>query len=236
MDPVPPPPEPTLVLVPGLGLRQGAWRPTIEALKQLRPALNIRTVTLPGYGSPARSAEALDPIALARDLVDELPDGTPLVLCGHSSSCQVVAHAAVHAPHVVGLVLVGPTTDPRAQTWTRLARRWLATAPHEPIWQVPTLLRHYRRTGLRSIVHVMNAARHDPIEVTLPRVPCPVLLVRGPKDRIAPTDWLASLRRLGSTQWAHLDLSAGAHMVPLTHGPLVARAITDFLARVTPST
>jgi pimeloyl-ACP methyl ester carboxylesterase len=51
------------------------------------------------------------------------------VLLGHSASCQIVVQAAVRDPHrVTALVLVGPTTDPRARSWLGLAGRWLRTA------------------------------------------------------------------------------------------------------------
>jgi pimeloyl-ACP methyl ester carboxylesterase len=145
---------------------------------------------------------------------------------------------ALQAPdRVAGLVLVGPTTDPRAHSWPRLVRRWVATARSEPIRQLPALLRQYRRTGLLSMVRAMDAARRDRVEHVLPLLTCPMLLIRGAHDRIAPEDWISSLtervpgrasERAVLRRWVTLD--AGAHMVPFTHGDLVAAAVRRFLA------
>lgn len=213
-----------LVMVPGLGLGPEAWQPTIRSL--LRAGVDpddVAVATLPGYGVPVRPGDPVDPQGSARRLLeDRLPAGERVVLLGHSSSCQVVAAVATMVPErVAGLLLVGPTTDPRAATWPRLVRRWLATAVHETPRQVPTLVRQYRRTGLRHMRRVMGVTRHHSIAATLAEVRCPVRVLRGPHDRIAPEDWC---RSLGES----LTLPRGGHMVPLTHGELVAREVERF--------
>jgi pimeloyl-ACP methyl ester carboxylesterase len=219
----------SLVMVPGLGLDQRAWQPTIEALGGADPR-GAEVMLLPAYGMPGSRQERLDPVALGQRLASLLPPGRRVVLAGHSASCQVVVHAALQGPSsVAGLVLVGPTTDPRASTWPRLAARWLATARHERVGQVPPLVRQYRRTTLRTMARGMDAARRDRIGKAMSRLPCPVLLVRGRHDRIAPADWLTSLAGTGAETRA-VTLPAGAHMVPLTHGDLLAAEIVRFLS------
>ncbi len=211
-------------MVPGLGLGAAAWEPTIHALvRRGVDGARIAVALLPGYGEPLRSSDPVDPHGAARTLVGTwLPPGEECVLLGHSSSCQVVVHAAVLAPErVVGVVLVGPTTDPRAVTWPRLVSRWLATAVHESPRQVPSLVRQYRRTGMRSMLRVMEAARRDRIDRTLEDVRCPVQVLRGHHDRIAPEDWCAALAPT-------VTLPRGGHMVPLTDGDLVAREVRRF--------
>lgn len=224
--------SPALVMVPGLGLQAAAWRPTIDGLEGLRG--RARVVALPGFGLPRDGAESLDPSALGGRLAAMLGD-SPVVLCGHSASCQVVAHAANASPAVAGLVLVGPTTDPRSRSWTSLGRRWLATARHEPPWQVPTLVQQYRRTGLHTIWTAMDAARRDSLESSLRGVARPVLLVRGPRDRIAPASWLTTLSSVdapaGRTQ-QRVELSSGGHMVPITEGRALADVIELFVAQL----
>ena len=213
--------EPSLLMVPGLGLDAEAWEPTMrELVLGGVPAASIAATTLPGYGQPLGIGDPVHPEDAARRLIEtSLPRGQRRVLVGHSSSCQVVVHAALLAPEqVTGLFLVGPTTDPRAATWPRLALRWLATAVHEPPEQVPSLWRQYRRTGLRNMFRVMDAARRDRIQQTLARVRCQVVVLRGPHDRIAPQDWCSSLAPT-------VTLSRGGHMVPLTDGVLVAREL-----------
>jgi pimeloyl-ACP methyl ester carboxylesterase len=96
-----------------------------------------------------------------------------------------------------------------------MVRRWLATARHERPGQVPTLVRQYHRTTLRTMARAMDAARNDRIDQAIAEVHCPALVVRGPHDRICPPDWAASLAPTET-------LPVGGHMVPLTHGQLVA--------------
>jgi pimeloyl-ACP methyl ester carboxylesterase len=194
--------------------------------------------TLPGYGVPAAADDDLCPAALAERLDPLLVGaGVPAVLVGHSASCQVVVHAARCWPgRVGGIVLIGPTTDPRARSWPRLARRWLATAGHEDPRQIPALVRQYRRTGLRSMRRAMDAARHDRIDLTLRATGCPVLVLRGPHDRICPATWAEELSTVRSAGvWsAAVTLPRGGHMVPQTRGRSVAGEILGFLDRVDP--
>ncbi len=215
-------------MVPGLGLGPEDWQPTIGALVRAGVGRDRLTVaTLSGYGEPVRVDDPVDPRGAAGRLVEAwIRPGRRVGLLGHSSSCQVVAHAASLLPEqVVGLVLVGPTTDPRAATWPRLARRLLATAVRETPRQVPSLTRQYRRTGLRNMLRVMGVTRHDSLAATLTKLRCPVRVLRGTHDRIAPADWCASLA-------PSLTVAGGAHMVPMTHGELVAHEIRRFADEV----
>lgn len=231
---------PRLLLVPGIGLGPEAWQST---LRHLGDRLSAQVEALPGYGLPADGHEDLRPEVLAERLGAVLDGagaspGEPSVLVGHSASCQVVVHAAGCRPdRVRGLVLIGPTTDPRASTWPRLAARWLATARHEDPRQVPALVKQYHRTGLSSMRRAMDAARHDRIEVALAATSCPVLVVRGLHDRICPPIWseqVAGAATAGARSDA-VTLPRGGHMVPLTRGRLVAEEIREFLRRLDPS-
>jgi len=216
---------PALVAVPGLGLDAEAWRPTLRALAAMAPWCSTRVVPLEGYGVSAGPAARLDPPTLARRLIDGLVERS-VVLAGHSASCQVVAHAARLAPdRVAGLFLVGPMTDARAQGWPRLLVRWAANARHERPGQLPSLVRQYARTRPATMMRAMDAARHDRIDLTLAEVTCPVRIVRGRHDRLCPRSWAESL---GPT----VTVEGGAHMVPLTHGGLVAKQLLPFLSRV----
>lgn len=212
-----------LLIVPGLGLDARSWAPTVRHLR--RPA---DVLVLPGYGRPAARSADLSPAALAEAVLADgrLRQGAergPIVLAGHSSGCQVAAHVAALAPRLVDrLVLVAPTTDPRSGGWVDLAQRWLRTAAHEDPRQVPLLAQQYAVTGLRVMARAMDAARRDRIDAALAQVPCPVLVVRGPQDRICPPDWAGSLART-------VTLDGGGHMVPWTQGRAVARCVENFV-------
>jgi pimeloyl-ACP methyl ester carboxylesterase len=211
-------PQVELRIIPGLGLDGRSWAPTLSHLRW--PA---RVVALPAYGLPAGPDVDLSPAALAERAISCLAAHRPVVLAGHSSGCQVAAHVAARAPHLVNrVVLVGPTTDPRAPGWRHLAQRWLRTAAHEDPRQVPDLVRQYAATGLRVMARAMDAARRDRIQDTLGAAECPVLVVRGPDDRICPEDWATSLGRTDT-------LPEGGHMVPRTQGRDVAERIKRFV-------
>jgi pimeloyl-ACP methyl ester carboxylesterase len=207
------------VAVPGLGLGVEAWRPTL--VRWGGGDGNVQL--LPGYGVPLAGRAPRTPSDIAVKLCGALGGATTLL--GHSSSCQVVAHAARLRPDLVnGLVLVGPTTDPRARSWFALAGLWSRTAGHEDPRQLPLLVRQYRRTTIRSMLSTMDQARRDDIAATLSDVVCPVVLVRGAHDRIARSDWLWSLADTGPARTV-IELKVGAHMVPLTHSAVLANEV-----------
>lgn len=218
-------PAPTLtvvsfVFVPGLGLDERSCAATMESLGQ--PCL---AVTLPGCGVTANAPD-VSPEALARRLISELEARglTPATLVGHSSSCQVVVEAAKQAPgHVNGLVLIGPTTDPSARSWLKLAARWLATARCENPRMVPSLVQQYTKTGLGSMLRCMEAARHHDILTALAGCTSSLLVIRGRHDAIANTAWVTRVADAGHGKAR--TLPAGGHMVVWTHGSLVAQAI-----------
>ena len=214
-----------VVAVPGLGLSVAVARRTLDRL----PGVDGAVVLLPGFGRRAPRGTPVAPDRLARLLLDRLPAGGPAVLVGHSASCQIVAEAAVQAPgRVAALVLVGPTTDPRAATWPALVGRWLRTAAHERPGQIPLLVAAYARTGLLSMARGMDVARRHRLDRTLADVDIPVLVVRGPHDAICPADWAAALAAATPRGRAE-TLPAGAHMVPVTHPGALADRIAAFL-------
>ncbi len=211
------------VFVPGLGLNG-------DSSRRLRARLGgARVLTLPGYGERAAWSADLSPVSLASRLVASLPEG-PVVLVGHSASCQVVAEAAALAPSTIcGLVLVGPTTDRRSSTWRRLVARWLSTARHEPPRLAPSLVSQYARTGLGSMARALDAARRHDIRTALGSVTAPVTVVRGDRDRIVTASWADELA--GLVNGSVVTVRGGAHMVVMTHPSLVAQAIQRRLTR-----
>jgi pimeloyl-ACP methyl ester carboxylesterase len=198
-----------LVLVPGLGLdgRSSAG---------LRQRVAAEVVLLPGMGL----AERVPPVdALAERLLAGLGEG-PVVLVGHSQSCQVVVAAAMD-PRVVALVLLGPTTDPRLRSVAGLARQWLRTAVHEPVSAVPLILAQWWSTGPRAMAALWRAASPDRIDRRLGDLRVPVTVVRGTRDRLCPHDWSAHLA--AAAPRGHLvEIPGAAHMTPLTHPDEVA--------------
>jgi len=160
---------------------------------------------------------------LLRELAGRGADA--VVLVAHSASCPVAVEAAGCSPIVVGLVLIGPVTDPRALTWPRMLGQWLRTAPHECLWEVPVLMPQYRHTGAATMLRGMDAMRWYRTDQALARLDIPVVVLRGARDRIASQDWSARLSAIAHGRLQVVD--GAAHMVPLTHPDAVVATVRE---------
>lgn len=207
-----------VVLVPGLGLDARAWRLVWPLL-----AGPCTVLTLPSMGRPAARRSDLSVEGQAERLGAVLPAGNTLVLVGHSASCPVVVETAARHSSVVGLVLVGPVTDPAAATWPRMLGQWGRTAGHERPWEVGVLAPQYRRTGVSSMARGMEHVRRYRTDVALSALTLPVRIVRGEHDRIAPQGWCADLA--AAADGSVTTVPGAAHMVPLTHPHAVVGAV-----------
>ena len=210
--------DPVVVFVPGLGLDSRSWRLVREELSG--PSA---VVLLPSMGQPAPRGTALAVEAQAERLLESLPKGATVILVGHSASCPVVVHAATRTRDVVGLVLVGPVTDPAARTWPRMLTQWARTASHERPDEAPTLAPQYRHTGILSMLRGMEAIRRFRTDLSLRGLALPVEIVRGGQDRIASHDWSSVLRHESDGRLT--TIHGAAHMVPLTHPMAVVAAV-----------
>lgn len=217
------------VLVPGLGLDQRAWAPAASSL-----GTGARVAALPSLGLAAPPGTDLRVESQAERLLEELAAAgmRSAVLVGHSASCPVVVEAAARSGVVVGLVLVGPVTDPGAATWPRMVLQWGRTATHERASLLPVLLPQYRQTGLRTMGRGMDAMRRYRTDHGLARCQVPAVVVRGEHDRIATLAWTRHLAQVGGAELA--SIPGGAHMVPLTHPEAVADAVRRVVLRVSP--
>jgi pimeloyl-ACP methyl ester carboxylesterase len=182
-------------------------------------------VLLPGLGlaQPVPSLEALAARLLA------VLDRGPVVLVGHSQSCQVVAVAAVD-PRVAGIVLLGPTTDPRMRSPLVLTWRWLRTAVREPLWQVPLVLGQWWRTGPRAMRAVWRRTAPDRIDERLAVLTVPVTVVRGTLDRLCPQDWATRLTA-AAPGGRLVEIPGAAHMTVQTHPAAVAAVLREACGR-----
>jgi pimeloyl-ACP methyl ester carboxylesterase len=203
------------VLVPGLGLD----RRSSERLRRRLVAdpVAVDVLPLPGMGR-RRAVPSVD--ELAGQLCARLAEG-PVLLVGHSQSCQVVVAAAERDPRIAAVVLLGPTTDPRLRSLRVLTGRWLRTAVHEPVWQVPLLLAQWLRTGPRAMVALWRSAAPDRIDGRLRRVAVPVTVVRGTQDWLCPHDWAAKVAA-AAPQGRLVEIPGAAHMTVHTHPDAVA--------------
>ena len=211
---------PEILLVPGMGLDE-------RSSARLRRRVGGGVVILPGMGlrSPIGTLEEL----VGRLLATLGPD--PVVLVGHSQSCQIVVAAAERDPRVTGVVLLGPTTDPRMRRLLVLAARWVRTAVREPWWQLPLILAQWLRTGPVAMAALWRRTADDPIDERLRRVDVPVIVVRGERDALCPHDWAMHLAGC-APQGRLVELAGAAHMTPQTRPADVAELVRELLAAV----
>ena len=208
---------PRIVLVPGLGLDE-------RSSARVRQRIRGTVLILPGMGA-RRHVGTLD--ALVGELLAALPFH-PVVLVGHSQSCQVVVAAAEADTRVVGVLLLGPTTDPRMRRPVVLGWRWLRTAVREPWWQGPLVLAQWLRTGPRAMRALWRQLAADRIDVRLRRVTVPVVVARGTADALCPHDWAVHLAAC-APRGQLVELPRAAHMTPQSRPDDVARLVAELV-------
>jgi pimeloyl-ACP methyl ester carboxylesterase len=202
-----------LVLVPGLGLDE-------RSSARLRRLVPADVVLLPGMGR----REPVPPLDELAERLCAALGPRPVVLVGHSQSCQVVAAAAERDPRVRAVVLIGPTTDPRLRSPVGLVGRWLGTAVREQ-WRIfPVVLVQWLTTGPVAMRRLWRIAAPDRIEERLPRVRVPVTVVRGTRDRLCPHDW--AVRVAAAAPAGRLvEVPRAAHLVVSTRPAEVAAVL-----------
>jgi pimeloyl-ACP methyl ester carboxylesterase len=201
------------VFVPGLGL-------DARSSARLRARIGGTVVHLPGMG-------LRETVPLVDDLAKRLADGLgegPVLLVGHSQSCQVVVAAAQRDARVAGVVLLGPTTDPRLRRAVVLALRWLRTAVREPVRSMPLVVAQWARTGPRAMVALWRTAAPDRIDQRVATLRVPVLVVRGTRDALCPRDWAERLTAV-APDGRLVEIPGAAHMTVQTHPDDVAEIL-----------
>jgi pimeloyl-ACP methyl ester carboxylesterase len=246
---------PVVVCLPGMGDVRQAYRFLAPAL--VTAGHRVVTLDLRGHGESDTTFTRHDGVAIGGDvlaLLDELGAATATIV-GNSLGAAGAAWAAADAPgRIEGLVLIGPfVRDVPLGVATRLALRLGFVRPWGPAaWRAfyaksyrnhapDDLEEHLARIrsstsrpgGWRQLVATTRVS-HAPIEERLGEVTAPTLVVMGSADPDFP-DPEAEARlvadRLGGDV---LLVPAAGHYPHAQHPEVVAPAIVEFLARVTP--
>ena len=142
---------PLLVLVHGFGVSSLYFVPARASSRATSP---VARPTSPATGG-ARSRGTLSVAELAETLLDWLDE--PALVLANSFGCQVVLEAAARDPaRLRGLVLVGPTYDPRLRL-AQSAARLLRDAVREQPSLVRGITRDYLRMGPRRLLQTALA-------------------------------------------------------------------------------
>ena len=187
---------PVFVLVHGLGVSGRYMMPTARLLARDH---SVYVPDLPGFGKSCRPSHALDICGLADALAGWAEAlGLPrAVYLANSLGCQVVVDLAARYPrHVERAVLVGPTTDPEAQTLVQQIGRGLLDLCGERPSLLPILVSDYFSAGPLRCLRTLQHALTDPLLTKLAAVQAPALVVRGGLDPIAPRRWVERMASL----------------------------------------
>ncbi len=172
-------PAPAIVLLHGWGGNASTLLPAAQALHHagyavlLPESRNHGRSGRDGYSSLPRFAEDLDH---ALDWLVAQPGVEASRLCalGHSVGAAAVLLSASRRYDLHAVVSVSAFAHPE-----QVMRRWLA-ARHVPYWPLGWAVNRY-------VEHVIGARFNDIAPMnTLPRVPCPVLLLHGRQDDLVP--------------------------------------------------
>ena len=181
-----------VVLVHGIGVSARYFE---RLAAELARNSAVYAIELPGFGSspgPHRPLSVPELGEIVLTVLRNLDVGS-VVLIGHSMGCQVATETAARGPELVHkLVLLGPTVNDRERSIGKQALR----LAQDTLRESPAVNLMVFTDYLRSIVpylRTLPAMVGHKLEEALPRVACPVVLMRGERDPIAPTDWLLRL-------------------------------------------
>lgn len=190
------PDGPDYVLVHGLGMAHDYW---VELARVLEANGRVHALDLPGFGDAPEPREPLS-MPAAGEMLAELLAAEGLagaVLVGHSTGAQVAAETAARHPELVGrLVLIAPTVNPRERTLAKQMMRFLqdiALVHPKALWYG---IRLYAKAGPRWYAANLRPMLEHRIELVLPGITAPTLVVRGEHDRVVPREWAEEVARL----------------------------------------
>ena len=222
------PPGRPWVLLHGLAVSHRYLMPTAAALA----TGPVHVPDLPGFGLSGKPRRVYDAAEHA-EVIAAWMDSEGIAgadLLGNSFGCQVAVELAVRRPDLAhALVLVGPTADPVAATALGQIGRFLRDLPAEDPRQVRILAADTADAGPRRVLLTLRHSVRQRVELRLPLVQAPVLVLRGEHDPIAPRSWLHRAAELVPDGWTG-EIPRAAHNAVTTAGEAVAARATAFVS------
>ncbi|GGI45246.1 pimeloyl-ACP methyl ester carboxylesterase [Agromyces flavus] len=216
---------PTFVLVHGIGMGHRYFSDLADALAREGRVLAL---DLPGFGEapePSHPQTMSEAGAYLAELIDAEALPGPVVLVGHSMGTQIVAETAAQRPDLIAsLVLVAPTVNPRERSAVVQAIR-LAEDPSLIRPKVVVLgIRMYLQAGPRWYFKKLHQMLAHRIELVLPDVAAPTLVIRGEHDRLAPRAWAEEVANI-LPDGRYVEVPDRGHETMVTAGERVAELI-----------
>ncbi|GGD68161.1 alpha/beta fold hydrolase [Microbacterium murale] len=213
------------VLVHGIGMGRSVYLDFVERLPG-----RIIALDLPGFGEAPEPERTLT-MARHADLIAAFLrsiDVTDAVIIGHSMGSQIGAELAARHPKLVdGLVLAGPTVNSATRSIreqaTYLLRDLVGERP-EVLWRGA---REYLRGGPHLIRKIRATVVHEP-EKAYAQVKCPVLVLRGERDPLAPVNWCRKIVGLVPGPAEMKEIPDHGHGTLISDAALAADLISEF--------
>ena len=149
---------------------------------------------------------------------------------GNSMGCQVIITLAVTYPQrVARMVLQGPSVEPNARSVDGMASRLMTNMVRERDRALNAIARtDYHTAGLPRVFKTAFWTFKDEPESKLPKVQCPVLVIRGDDDPVISQQWAercASLPPDGRL----INIPNAGHTLHFVHAGRFVEAIRPFL-------
>ncbi|WP_438856228.1 alpha/beta hydrolase [Agromyces sp. M3QZ16-3] len=219
--------RPTYVLVHGIGMGHRYWS---DLADELARDGRVLALDLPGFGDapePRETQTISETGAHLAALLEAECGGEPAVLVGHSMGTQVVAEAAAQRPGLVAsVVLIAPTVNPRERSALMQGARLLEDPSLTRPKVVALGIRSYLQAGPRWYFRQLRRMLDHRIELVLPDIAAPTLVVRGEHDRLAPRAWAEQVARM-VPRGRYVEVADRGHETMVTAGERVA----DLVAR-----
>ncbi|MFT4158102.1 MAG: alpha/beta hydrolase [Microbacterium sp.] len=216
------------VLLHGIGMGRSVY---VDLVQRLRG--RVIAIDLPGFGEAPEPKRTLTMPRHADTVAAYLRHAgeSGVIVIGHSMGSQIAAELAARHPSLVsGVVLAGPTVDSAA----RSIRAQGVCLLRDLIGESPLVLWRGAREYLRGGPHLMRKMRatvvHEP-EKAYPLIRCPVLVLRGEHDPLAPQTWCRQI--VDASAQAELEVIPGhGHGTLISDAALAVRLIQSFADRI----
>ncbi|MBK0422079.1 alpha/beta fold hydrolase [Leucobacter sp. CSA2] len=219
------------VFVHGIGM----GRVTFDGIAgELATGMRTFALDLPGFGDSPERAEAdtiVENAELVARFIEKRATG-PVLLVGHSMGTQIVAEVAMRRPDLVReLVLIAPTINRHERHAPIQALRMLQDLWGEsPRVLLLGLYEYFKTTPLWFLDRLRVMLRHR-IEVLLPLIATPTLVLRGEHDRVVPRSWALEVAR-DLPRSDYREIAGRGHEAIIKSPEPVASMIREFVARI----
>lgn len=220
---------PPVVLIHGLGLSAGLWKPHLGRLAGA--GYRAVAVDLPGFGQsdgPRRGLSVPEAADWLNRLADDL-DIREAAWIGHSLGAQQITRLASDSPDRVSvLVLAAPIGQSGIHALRQFGGLGLSAFRERP-GLVAAVLRRYSRAPLTTVTSWLRGMRHD-LSLEAAGLRFPTLIVLGEHDPVVPRDFGEELLRLIPDSRL-VTIEGAGHAVALDPVDPFCDAVIAFLSR-----